>query len=178
MRVPIAAVAGAAVALVAAASVLGVAAAEGPTAAAPRTVSVEGVAIEPLAQGASGTAATAVYRQAMAAAIGDGQAKAAFLAERAGATLGTVQDVAEGGGGISCTGGAEAEEDEYEGEQPDFGYASVPTEVPAVASAPATTSAPAITPKHRKRHKSTAKAKAAAVSCRLATQVALVYALD
>ena len=67
---------------------LGVASAEAPTTSPPPpTVSVQGVAIEPIEQSASSTTATTVYRQAMAAAITDGQAKAQFLASSAGATL-------------------------------------------------------------------------------------------
>ena len=60
-----------------AAGVLGVASAEGPTTASPPpTVSVQGVAIEPIEQSASSATATTVYRQGMAAAVTDGQAKA------------------------------------------------------------------------------------------------------
>src|SRR5580704_2541868 len=63
-----------------------------------RTVSVQGVASEPLASTSSAETATTVYRQAMAAAILDGQAKAQFLAEKAGTTLGQAQNIGEGGG--------------------------------------------------------------------------------
>src|SRR5271165_1631531 len=76
---------------------LGVAAAEAPTTTSLRTVSVEGVASEPLAQGANAASATAVYRQAMAAAVADGQAKAEFLAQKVGATVGVAQSVAVAG---------------------------------------------------------------------------------
>ena len=101
---------------------LGVASAEAPTTASPPpTVSVQGVAIEPIEQSASSATATTVYRQGMAAAITDGQAKAQFLASSAGVTLGAVQGIVENGGYIGCTGN----EVEYLGEQPDFGSPGV-----------------------------------------------------
>jgi len=87
-----------------------------PAAAAVRTVSVQGFASEPIGPAASGAEATALYRQAMAAAIGDGQSKAQFLAEKAGAGLGPVQSIGEGGGYIQCPEG-----EEYRGGQPDWG---------------------------------------------------------
>jgi hypothetical protein len=162
--------------------VLGVAGAETTTtstttpASAPlRTVSVQGVASAPVAPEANGATATAVYRQAMASAVADGQSKAQFLAEKAGATLGAIQSVAEGGGYIDCPSG-----EEYSGEQPDFGYASgggivAGSSVPAVAG-PRTPSARKPVVKRKKRHKAKAKAAAAAV-CTLSTQVALAYQL-
>ena len=139
-----------------------------------RTVSVEGVAKAPVATAASSEAAIAAYRQAMAAAIADGQAKAQFLAEKAGATLGQVQSIAEGGGYIQCPEGVE-----YEGAQPDFGSNRGP--VFAAAGAPAakgraTPTAHRAKPpaKHRKRRTAV---KSAAESCTVSTQVALVYQL-
>ena len=146
-----------------------------PPASAPlRTVSVQGVANEPIDSAASAEAATAVYRQAMAAAIGDGQAKAQFLAEKAGATLGQVHSIGEGGGYIQCPEG-----EEYQGAQPDFGsgvsevFGAVSAPQPArAAPTPTVHRAPA---KHHKRH--SAK-KSAAEPCTLSTQVALVYELS
>jgi hypothetical protein len=142
-----------------------------PVSAPLRTVSVQGVASEPVGSEASAEAATSVYRQAMAAAIGDGQAKAQFLAEKAGATLGPVQSIGEGGGYIQCPEG-----EEYQGGQPDFG-----SEAPVFAgavSAPAARATPTIhkapAKKHRKRH--TARG-ATAAPCTLSTQLALVYQL-
>ena len=85
MRIVMPAVATTTVALVAA-GVLGVASAEAPTASPARTVSVQGVATVPIAQSANLATATAAYRQGMAAAVADGQAKAEFLAGKAGAT--------------------------------------------------------------------------------------------
>ena len=68
-----------------AAGMLGVASAEAPTTASPPpTVSVQGVAIEPIEQSASSATATTVYRQGMAAAVTDGQTKAQFLASQPG----------------------------------------------------------------------------------------------
>jgi len=73
-------------------NMLGVASAEAPTTATPlRSVSVEGVATVPIAQNANLAAATAVYRQAMANAMADGQSKAEFLAGKAAGTLGSVR---------------------------------------------------------------------------------------
>jgi hypothetical protein len=140
-----------------------------------RTVSVQGVASAPVDPAASAATATAAYRQAMAAAIADGQSKAQFLAEKTSATLGAVQSIGEGGGYIQCPEGQE-----YQGAQPDFGYGS-PVFAGAVAPAasrrvPAIHKAPAAKPpaKHRKRHSAH---KAAAEPCALHTQVALVYQL-
>jgi uncharacterized protein YggE len=137
-----------------------------------RTVSAQGVATEPIATAASAEAATAVYRQAMAAAIGDGHAKAQFLAEKASAMVGQVQSIGEGGGYIQCPEGVE-----YEGAQPDFGSAgavfagavapAAPVRSPALHRAPVT---------HHRRHH--AARKAALESCTLSTQVSLVYQLS
>jgi hypothetical protein len=160
------------------ANMLGVAAAEAPTTgttAAVRTISVEGVATVPVTQDASRATATAAYREGMAAALADGQSKAEFLAGKAGVTLSSVQSIAEGGGSISCTAGAESEYVEYQGEQPDFGSSDQsisPIEAAAAPRAP-TVRKPAA--KRRKKH-ATAK-KASAGSCTLSTQVSLAYAI-
>jgi hypothetical protein len=159
-----------------AANMLGVAVAEAPTTATPlRTISVQGTATLPIGQGDNAAAATAVYREGMVGAVTDGQSKAAFLASKLGATLGPVQSVAEGGGYINCTGAPESAYAEYEGEQPDFGSAAQPRAVvPLAASKPTNAAA------RRKRAKSKhprAK-KAAAVSCTLTAQVALIYAIS
>ena len=168
-----------------AASMLGVAVAEAPTSTPLRTVGVEGVASVPVGQTANSTSATAAYREAMAAAVSDGQGKATFLAEKTGATLGPVQSVGEAGGEIFCLGANEA--DEYEGEQPDFGYAQqlAGASTPEVASsAPSTSSRPTVrkvgkrSKQGRKKHKRPTAKKATAASCKLSAQVALVYALS
>lgn len=166
-----------------AAGVLGVAGAEtptsttvgGPLAFLPPTVNVQGVAREAIDQNASAAQATAVYRQGMADAMADGQAKAQFLVGKAGATLGPVHSIAEDGGYIGCTG-----ESEYLGEQPDFG--SAPTFGSAVgvsapsARRPVTVRRPANKrPGHRKRH--SAK-KTSTGTCTLYTQLSLAYALN
>ena len=152
-----------------------------PPASAPvRTVSVQGVANEPIDSTASAEAATTVYRQAMAAAITDGQAKAQFLAEKTGATLGQVHSIGEGGGDIQCPEG-----EEYQGAQPDFGFAigevvgvASPTEA-AGRTTPTIHKAPTKKPpvrKHRGRRGSAKKS--AAEPCTLSTQIALVYELS
>jgi hypothetical protein len=166
-----------------AAGMLGVASAEAPTTASPPpTVSVQGVATEPIEQSASSATATTVYRQGMAAAVTDGQAKAQFLASSAGVTLGAVQSIVENGGYIGCTGN----EVEYLGEQPDFGSPGVgvsPDEVsvPRVDGA-ATPVAGKPTVKHtkKKKHKKkTPVAKPASVAgCTLTAQVSLIYAVS
>jgi hypothetical protein len=177
MRVLIPATAVTVIALVAA-GMLGVASAEAPTTASPPpTVSVQGVATEPIEQSASSATATTVYRQGMAAAITDGQAKAQFLASSAGVTLGTVQSIVENGGYIGCTGN----EIEYLGEQPDFGSPGAgvsggEVSVPRVAAAPVT-SKPAVKHAKKKRKSPTAK-RASVAGCTLSTQVSLVYALS
>jgi hypothetical protein len=153
------------------ANMLGVAVAEAPTSAPVRTVSVQGVATLPIGQSDNAAAATAVYRQAMAAAVTDGQGKAAFLASKVGAALGAAQSVAEGGGYISCSGSGESGYAEYEGEQPDFGAASEPRSVSPAAGV-------AHPPKPRRtRHKRAAARKAGTGTCTLTAQVSLVYAL-
>jgi hypothetical protein len=184
MRVAIAVVGVVAVGLIAA-SVLGVAGAETTTTAAPvaspplRTVSVQGVAGAPVEPAASASAATAVYRQAMAAALADGQSKAQFLAEKAGATLGPVQSVGEGGGYIQCPEG-----EEYTGGQPDFGSGAAVVAAPAVALARRRVvggahKPPAPSASKRKREKRRGSARKSAVeSCTLSTQLALVYQLS
>lgn len=141
-----------------------------------RTVSVQGVASAPVDPAASAAIATAAYRQAMAAAIADGQSKAQFLAEKTSATLGAVQSIGEGGGDIQCPEGVE-----YQGAQPDFGsnsgvrvFAAAPM---AAGRAPTAHRAPARRPPVKRRKKHSAK-KAAAESCTLSTQVALVYQLS
>lgn len=159
-----------------AASMLGVAVAEAPTATPPRTVAVQGVANVPIGQTDNVQAATAVYREAMAAAVTDGQTKASFLAGKAGATLGAVQSVVEDGGYIFCRGGGgESGYAEYEGEQPDFGSGPRPGVVAAApAGAPAVRSAPRS--KRRKRRAPAAR-KATAGSCTLSAQVSLAYSI-
>jgi uncharacterized protein YggE len=165
-----------------AAGVLGVATAESPTTTPPpRTVSVQGVATQPIAQGSSAATATAVYRQGMAEAVGDGQAKAQFLASKAGAALGPVQNIVEDGGYIDCA-GAEA----YDGEQPDFGSSSVPLPVAGASTrsaagrpVPAVGNAgPPRKPTKRRKHKRRSAKRAAAAGCTLSAQVSLVYALS
>lgn len=175
MRIVVVALAIAAVGLLAAGAlgVAGGAETPAPAPAAPqRTVSVEGVAGVPVASEASAEVADAAYRQAMAAAIADGQGKAQFLAEKSGATLGAVQSVAEGGGYIQCPG-----ELEYQGAQPDFGQgAPVVSAGSAVAAPRAVVHTRRASAKHRKRRRRARKATAQ--TCTLSTQVALVYALS
>jgi hypothetical protein len=179
MRVLIPATAVTVIALIAA-GMLGVASAEAPTAASPPpTVSVQGVAIEPIEQSASSATATTVYRQGMAAAVADGQTKAQFLASSAGVTLGAVQSIVENGGYIGCTGN----EVEYMGEQPDFGSPGVESyggevSVPRVAGAVTRgTSKPAV--KHARTKKKAPVAKrASAAGCTLTAQVSLTYAIS
>lgn len=140
-----------------------------PTTPPLRTVSVQGVATESLAQNASAASATGVYRQGMADALSDGLSKAQFLAAKGGATLGAVQSIQEDGGSISC-----ATELEYEGEQPDFALAAGSA---VRVSAPAVSRARASKPATKRRKRPVAK-KAAATGCTLAAQVSLVYALS
>jgi Protein of unknown function (DUF541) len=164
-----------------AASLLGVASAEAPTTAAPLpTVSVQGVAIEPIEQSANSATATAVYRQGMADAVTDGQSKAQFLASKAGVTLGAVQSIVENGGYVGCTGN----EIEYTGEQPDFGSPGVGTSgatvgVPRVAGvATPGVSKPAVKHAKKKKHKAPVAKRASVAGCTLAAQVSLTYAIS
>jgi uncharacterized protein YggE len=141
-----------------------------------RTVSVEGVATASIEPAASAATAKSVYREAMASAVADGKEKASFLAEKADATLGQVEAIAEGSGYIYCPG-----EEEYTGAEPDFGsgaavYASAPE---AARTVPPTVSKPVVHRK-KKKHKRNASAKAASVqaaACTLSTQVSLAYEL-
>jgi Protein of unknown function (DUF541) len=180
MRIVVPAAATTTVALIAA-GVLGVATAETPTITPPRTVSVQGVATEAIDQSANAATATAVYRQGMADAISDGQAKAQFLASKAGATLGPVQSIIEGGGYIGCTSSEESSNNEYQGAQPDFGSPGVAVS-PGVSTPRAVTNAtPGIhkpVVKHRKKKRKAPLAKhASAATCTLSTQVSLAYIL-
>ncbi|HEY0517096.1 MAG TPA: hypothetical protein VGD00_08250 [Solirubrobacteraceae bacterium] len=158
-----------------AASALGVAGAEAPTTApVARTISVDGVAVVPIPSNANAATANAVYREAMAKAVADGQGKAGFLAEKSGATVGAVDSVIEQGGYIECA-SASSEYAQYEGEQPDFGRAPTPVVAPLSASA---VGAPSTKVPHRPKVKRRPHAKkASATSCNLSAEVALVYAI-
>jgi len=156
------------------ANMLGVAAAEAPTATPARTVSVQGVASVPIPQGADVAVADSTYREGMAAAITDGNGKAEVLASKAGATLGSVQSIVEDGGEIGCSGEAESGYVGYDGEQPDFGWG-------ATGSAGRVVAAPERAPLARhlvKKSKRPSAKKASAVSCKLSAQVLLVYAIS
>jgi uncharacterized protein YggE len=160
------------------ANMLGVASAEAPTGTSVRTVSVEGVAIVPIAQGANAAGATAAYRQGMASAVSDGQSKAEFLASKAGATMGSVQSIAEGGGYISCT--DESGYVEYQGEQADFGSSASTISASRVAAGTvAPTPAPPIRKSRNHRsHKAPSAKRASAATCTLTAQVAVVYSIS
>ncbi|HEY4810389.1 MAG TPA: hypothetical protein VIH71_04955 [Solirubrobacteraceae bacterium] len=179
MRSAIAAIL-AVVAGLALANMIGVASAEAPTTATTpvRTVSVDGVASLPIAQGANMAVARSIYREGMAAAVADGQNKAEFLASKTAATLGNVQSVTEGSGSIQCTGGEEAAYVEYDGEQPDFGSSVSRVIAPEVAGAAPVLHKPAAKrPKKKRKRKPSAKA-ATATTCTLSTDVTLVYAIS
>jgi hypothetical protein len=175
----------AAVAALVIANMIGTAVAEAPTTTTLRTVSVEGIGSQPIAQNADAATATAVYRQAMAAAVTDGQAKAGFLTGRVGATLGAAQTITEDGGGIECSSGGEEGWESYKGEQPDFGSArnagqvlssSAPT--PAAASPSKESSTPVVkrtSSKRHKKHRRPVAKKATAAGCKLTAQVSLAY---
>jgi hypothetical protein len=162
-----------------AANMLGVAVAEAPTGTPLRTISVQGIGTARIGQFDNATAATAVYREGAASAIADGQSKAAFLASKVGATLGVPESVIEEGGYIECAG---AQEDEYEGEQPDFGSAPLPSSssVPIVGTSPAKESSSVTRTLKRKRSKPKhPKAKKAGVAaCTLTARVSLVYPIS
>jgi hypothetical protein len=170
----------AAVAALVIANMIGTAVAEAPTTTTLRTVSVEGIGSQPIAQNADAATATGVYRQAMAAAVTDGQAKAEFLTGRVGATLGAAQTITEDGGGIECSSGGEEGWEPYQGEQPDFGSARNAGQVLSSTTSPAAASSPSSTVKrtsakrHRKHKRPVAK-KATAPGCKLTAQVSLAY---
>ncbi|HTA05965.1 MAG TPA: hypothetical protein VK774_06355 [Solirubrobacteraceae bacterium] len=183
MRLTLVAVLAAAAALVVA-NMIGVAVAEAPTTTTLRTVSVEGIGTQPIAQNADAATATGVYRQAMAAAVTDGQSKAEFLTGRVGASLGAAQTITEDGGGIECSTGGEEGWEPYQGEQPDFGSARSAGQVlSSTAAPPAATGAPSkesssvrpTSTKRKKKHKRPVAKKATAAGCKLTAQVSLVY---
>jgi hypothetical protein len=177
MRIALAGILGAAVALVAA-SMIGVASAEAPTTTPARTVAVQGVAVVPLAQGSSASAATAVYRQAMSAAVADGQSKAEFLTGRVSATMGPVQSVVEDGGSIECSSTDGTEYEPYTGEQPDFGHASGAILGRAAPAAAPESALARPKPATKNRHHKNRKGKAATVGgCKLSAEVSLAYAI-
>jgi hypothetical protein len=178
MRIPIAATLAAVAALVAA-SMLGVASAEAPTGATPtRSVSIEGIGSAPIPQGADAATANNAYRQAMAAALSDGQSKASFLAGKAGGSLGAVLSIVEDGGYVGCTnpGSTESPYAEYEGAQPDIGYArSAPSPIAAATASPS--KARAGKPAGKKHRKRRAK-KATAASCAVSANLSVAYTLQ
>jgi len=172
----------AAVAALVIANMIGTAVAEAPTTTTLRTVSVEGIGSQPIAQNADAATATGVYRQAMAAAVTDGQAKAEFLTGRVGATLGAAQTITEDGGEIECSSGGEEGWESYKGEQPDFGSARNAGQVLSSTheSSSSETSAPASaikrkSSKRHKKHKRPVAKKATAPGCKLTAQVSLAY---
>jgi hypothetical protein len=165
------------------ANMLGVAAAEAPTtttATPVRTITVDGVASVPIAQGANRAVATAVYREGMAGAVADGQSKAEFLAGKTASTLGNVQSVVEGNGSIECTGEELNSYVQYQGEQPDFGTPESASRVvaPEAASAPAVHKPQVAHPKKKKRKRKPSAKAATATTCTLSTDVTLVYAIS
>jgi hypothetical protein len=180
MKLALTAVLSAVVALVVA-NMIGTAVAEAPTTTTLRTVSVEGVGTQPIAQNADAATATGVYRQAMAAAVVDGQAKAEFLTGKVGATLGAAQTVTEDGGGIECGSGGEEGWAPYQGEQPDFGSARNAGQVLSSSAAPPAAAAPSsgavkrTSAKRRHKRKHPVAKKATAPGCKLTAQVSLAY---
>jgi len=172
VRIALVATLAAAAALVAA-SMLGVASAEAPTSGTPtRSVGVEGIGSAGIPQQADAASANNAYRQAMAAALADGQDKASFLAAKAGATLGSVLTVAEDGGYVNCT-GPESSYAEYQGAQPDIGYARNQA-APATAG-PVRSGAVGSHKSTSHKHKTKRAKKAAAASCTVSAQLSLSY---
>jgi hypothetical protein len=170
----------AAVAALVIANMIGTAVAEAPTTTTLRTVSVEGIGTQPIAQNADAATATGVYRQAMAAAVLDGQSKAEFLTGKVGATLGAAQTVTEDGGGIECSSGGEEGWEPYKGEEPDFGSARNAGQVLSSTAAPPAASAPSsavkrTSAKRHRKHKRPVAKKATAAGCKLTAQVSLAY---
>jgi hypothetical protein len=179
MRYALTAILAAAAALIAV-GMLGVASAEAPTETPVRTVGVEGVGKAPVAQEADATAANTAYRQAMAAAISDGQEKAQFLAGHVAGTLGAVQSVIEENGGVECEAEGNEEYVRYLGAEPDFGSGR---DSRVVAPEAAAKSAPGVVkPGNAKGHKHKKKKKkakkASVVSCAVTAGVALNYQLN
>jgi Protein of unknown function (DUF541) len=175
----------AAVAALVIANMIGTAVAEAPTTTTLRTVSVEGIGTQPIAQNADAATATGVYRQAMAAAVSDGQAKAEFLTGKVGATLGAAQTIAEDGGEIECSSGGEEGWESYKGEQPDFGSARTAGQVLSSTASPTAASSPEkeassvkrTTSKRHRKHKRPVAKKATAPGCKLTAQVSLAYVM-
>ncbi|HST34660.1 MAG TPA: hypothetical protein VLJ80_14195 [Solirubrobacteraceae bacterium] len=170
----------AAVAALVIANMIGTAVAEAPTTTTLRTVSVEGIGTQPIAQNADAATATGVYRQAMAAAVLDGQSKAEFLTGKVGATLGAAQTVTEDGGGIECSSGGEEGWESYKGEEPDFGSARNAGQVLSSTAAPPAASSPSsavkrTSAKRHRKHKRPVAKKATAAGCKLTAQVSLAY---
>lgn len=163
---------------------LGVASGEGPAGStATRYVSVEGVGVVPIGASDDAEQADAAYREGMAKALADGQSKAAFLAEKAGAALGVVVTMSEDGGDIECVGESEDENyPSYQGEQPDFGFGrSVPVAAIGPESASDVAAAPKVShrplPRHKKKRTTAHGAATSTERCNLTANVAEVYAL-
>ena len=114
---------------------------------------MQGTGTVPIGARDDAATATATYREGAAKALADAQTKASFLAGKAGVTITAVQSLAEDGGYIECS-SPTVEYAEYEGQQPDFGYASVPSVVGvAGAAAPAAAAAPGKRVSHRPKVK-------------------------
>ncbi|MCW3032423.1 MAG: hypothetical protein QOK19_254 [Solirubrobacteraceae bacterium] len=158
---------------------LGVASGEGPAGStAARSLSVEGVGTVPIGIADTAAQATGVYREGMAKALTDAQAKAAFLAEKSGAPLGAVGSLVEDGGYIECTGVEGPNYSGYEGEQPDFGYGRAPIAAAAPLGASVKgTSAPTVSHRPKVKRKRHTAHKAASARCNLTANVSAVYAL-
>ena len=164
------------------ANMIGTAVAEAPTTTTLRTVSVEGVGTQPIAQNADAATATGVYREALAAAEADGRSKAEFLTGKVGATLGAAQTITEDGGEIECSSGGEEGWESYKGEQPDFGSArnagqvlsSTPESSRSASAAPPSAVQRKSSKRHKKHKRPVAK-KATAPGCKLTAQVSLAY---
>jgi hypothetical protein len=166
-----------------AAGLLGVAAGEGPAgSSSARSTDVEGVGIVPIPAKATAAQATAVYREGMAKALADGASKAQFIAEHEGVALGVPVTTIEDGGEIECSGYVEGEGYsryvQYEGEQPDFGFArSTPTGTAPAVSGAAVKSAPHVAHRPKGKHGKHPAKKASATSCELTAELTLAYAL-
>ncbi|HEX9480827.1 MAG TPA: SIMPL domain-containing protein, partial [Solirubrobacteraceae bacterium] len=144
---------------------------------AARSVGVEGVGTVPIGTADSAAQATSVYREGMAKALIDAQAKAAFLAEKSGVSLGAVVSLVEDGGYIECSGPEGREYGGYEGEQPDFGYGRSPIAAAPLSASAKGTAAPTVSHKPRAKKRRRSAHRASASRCNLTADVSALYAL-
>jgi Protein of unknown function (DUF541) len=158
------------------------------------TVSVVGIGRVPISPTANPVEADTTYHAAMVQAVGDGLLKAQMIAGAAGAKVGPVEAISEGGRDfIECKNAAgETGRGGYKGAEPDSGTAIPPTIAVEPAAPPrAIVVGVSVKPKtgkkkgkahrrlQRKRHGPLAREAAeGVVSCEIGSELSIIYDLE